>query len=161
VIPEALTSATALYLLCFVACFVSAVTPWLVNAEVIVFSLSAFAGSGLNPLAVALVATAGQMLGKSVMYWTGRGALTLVPTRHRARIERWRERFTRRASAATGIVFVSALSGVPPLYVISILAGSLKVRFATFAIAGTCGRFLHFTCLVYLPRLVAALRGPG
>ena len=58
-------------------------------------------------------------------------------------------------------MLVSALVGVPPLYVISILAGSLKMSFARFLIAGTCGRFVRFTCLVYLPHLFATLKGPG
>jgi membrane protein YqaA with SNARE-associated domain len=158
-IPEGLTSPAALYLWCFALCLVSAVTPWLVSAEVIVFSLCAFAGGRLNPLAVAVAATAGQMLGKSVMYWAGRGALKFVPVRHQAKITRWRDRFNRHGPASLGIVFVSALAGIPPLYVISILAGSFRMRFINFVAAGSCGRFLRFVSIVYLPHLIPGLVG--
>ena len=46
-----------------------------------------------------------------------------------------------------GLVFLSSASGLPPFYVISTLAGALRVSFAAFILVGTAGRFLRFAAV--------------
>lgn len=51
------------------------------------------------------------------------------------------------------LVFISAVFGVPPFYVITILAGVFRLRFGRFVAIGICGRLLHFGALVSIPHL--------
>ena len=62
-----------MFLGCFAYTLVSAIFPW-INAELLVLSLPLMASSPTELLALLLVATAGQMLGKCAVYWSGRGA---------------------------------------------------------------------------------------
>ena len=69
---------------CFGLTVASAVFPW-VNAELIVLSLPAFASSKAGLLVLVLIATAGQMTGKCVLYWTGRKGDNVLAGRRGAR----------------------------------------------------------------------------
>ncbi len=145
-----------MFLFCFAYTLVSAVLPW-INAEALVVSLPLMASSRTELLALILVATAGQMLGKCAVYWSGRGAGSSPPERLEASIERWRGRFARRPSAALGMVFVSSAVGLPPFYVMSLLAGALKLDFVRFLASGTCGRLVRFGVLALCSQSVVAL----
>ena len=56
---------------------------------------------------------------------------------------------------AAPLIGVSALTGLPPFYLVSIAAPALGVRFGTFLAMGLAGRLLRFAVLVALPQLVA------
>lgn len=123
----------------------SAVVPW-VNAEVLLLSMTPFVRSWSDAAVLVVVATAGQITGKVGIYWVGRvagDAARLRPGRGAA-CERWRARMTRRPGSAVSLLFFSATVGVPPFYVLTVLAGVLRVRFVAFLAAGTIGRLLHF-----------------
>jgi membrane protein YqaA with SNARE-associated domain len=67
-----------------------------------------------------------------------------------ARLERWR--LNGRGRVAGGpLVGLSALTGLPPFYLLSIAAPALGVRFRTFLVMGLAGRLLRFGALVLLP----------
>lgn len=138
------------YLSCYGLAVASAVLPWL-NAEVIVLSFAAMARSPFDLAAFALLATAGQVSGKALMYWTGRRAGAIEAARFGAAVTRWRTRFKRHALHPFVWVFVSAVVGLPPLYVITILAGAARLSFGRFLVVTCCGRLIHFSALVLLP----------
>jgi len=124
---------------------VSALVPW-VNAEVLLLSMMPFVRSWGDAAVLVVVATAGQITGKVAIYWLGRvaGDAGVTGARYQPVVERWRERMTRRPGSAVSLLFFSATVGVPPFYVLTALAGALRVRFAAFVAAGTIGRLLHF-----------------
>jgi membrane protein YqaA with SNARE-associated domain len=139
---------------CFALTLLSALVPW-VNAEVIVLSLPAVAASGTELVLLLLVATAGQMSGKCVLYWIARrGGARLSEGRVAAAIARWRVRIERRPSSPVALVLLSSAVGIPPFYVITLMAGALRVGFWPFLAAGTCGRLVRFGALIYVPHLV-------
>ncbi len=143
-------------LTCTALAFVSAVLPW-VNAELLVLSLPAVAASNGELATLVLLATAGQMAGKCIIYWTARRAGTVPSGRMRALLDRWRERAARRPSSPVMVVGLSSVVGIPPFYVMSAVAGALKVNFWSFFAAGTCGRLVRFGALAFLPHLVRAM----
>jgi len=129
------------------------VFPW-VNAEIIVLSLPAFAPSKTALLILILVATAGQMTGKCVLYWTGRkGQRVLARYRTGRILQKWRERLEARPVRAVLFVLLSALTGLPPFYVMSLVAGVVKMNFPTYLAVGTAGRVVRFGALVTIPHL--------
>jgi membrane protein YqaA with SNARE-associated domain len=142
-------------LVCFALTVASAILPWL-NAEIIVLALPAVAHSRWALAVLVVTAVAGQMAGKCVVYWAGLNSVRAASPRMTRALERWRGRMTRRPSSATTIVLLSSLVGFPPFFLITAIAGALKLRFSAFLAAGTAGRLIRFGALVFVPPLVAS-----
>jgi membrane protein YqaA with SNARE-associated domain len=138
---------------CFGLTVASAVFPWIV-VEVIVLALPAVAHSPRALLALLIVATLGQMTGKAIVYWIGRGCWRWSPPRLSERVERWRGRFDR-GSRGAGVVFLSSSVGWPPFFAVAAVAGALKVHFPTFMAAGAAGRLIRFGALIFVPQAIA------
>jgi membrane protein YqaA with SNARE-associated domain len=141
-----------MYATCFGLSIVSALAPW-VNGEVLLLSLSAFARSPLQLTALVFLTSAGQMAGKCILYWAGRGVIPLGSGRIGRAVDSWRNRFAEEPTKQMGLVFISAVSGIPPFYVITILAGAFRLRFPRFIAVGACGRLIHFGMLALAPQL--------
>ncbi|HET7823774.1 MAG TPA: VTT domain-containing protein [Anaeromyxobacter sp.] len=135
----------------FVWCMTSGVMP-IVNAELFLVGVASLTPS--SRLWVLVVsATAGQMIAKSFMYLVGSGVVRLPFGRQgKVDLEAARERVARWRSKDL-LVFVSAASGLPPFYLTSIVAGTLRFPFARFFAFGLAGRVVRFSLLVAVPPL--------
>jgi membrane protein YqaA with SNARE-associated domain len=134
----------------FVYCIASGFIP-VVNAEVFLVAVAATSPRSALP-AVAVLAAAGQMVAKSGVYLGGRGVVRLPIGKRkadlealRARVERWRSKDL--------LVFVSASLGLPPFFAIAILAGTLRLAYPRFLVAGFLGRLVRFGAIVAVPAL--------
>lgn len=145
-----------MYATCFSLSIVSALLPW-VNGEVLMLSYSAFANSPWERAVLALLASSGQIVGKCVLYWAGRGAIPLGSGKVGKIVNSCKDRFERSTLHPMWLVFISALSGIPPFYVITVLAGAFRLKFSHFIAVGTCGRVLHFGALALVPQLFPRL----
>jgi membrane protein YqaA with SNARE-associated domain len=141
-----------MYATCFGLSIVSALLPW-VNGEVLMLSFSAFARSPLQLAFLVLLASAGQMTGKCILYWVGRGAIPIGSGRIGRKMESWRGRFSGSSPKSMWLVFASAVSGIPPFYATTLFAGVLRLRFSKFIAVGAAGRLLHFGILALVPQL--------
>ena len=135
----------------FTASFLSGVLP-LVSIEAYLLGVAALA-PGCPPLLVVAVAALGQMSAKLLLYLGGRGVLR-IPLRGRERVAAAAARLGRSPTSPPLIVFGSAFSGLPPFYVVSVAAGFLRFRVATFLVAGLAGRFLRFGAVILLPHVI-------
>ena len=142
---------------CLMLSFVSAVVPW-VNAEVILLGFAATVGSTSELAVVVVVVTAGQMIGKCLLYEASRRAAAL-PRHADEAASRWQRRLSSVRSAPLTLVFVSSVVGVPPFYLVTLVAGALRIGVGRFVAAGTLGRLVRFGCLVAVPHLLAASAG--
>ena len=131
----------------------SAVMPWL-NAEVIVLSLPAVAPSRTALALLVVIATVGQMTGKCLVYWAGRKGNRVLPGRAGMALEKMKDRFATRPSKAAALVLVSSLVGLPPFFLVTFVAGAVKMNFVTFMTAGLAGRLVRFGALVMVPQLM-------
>lgn len=122
------------------------------NIEVFLLSLATLSPQS-EVLPVALAASLGQMAAKSILYLSGRGLVRLPFRVANDRIAAITGRLARAERGATTLVLASALTGIPPFYVVSVAAGVLRLRFARFFAVGCAGRFLRFALIVALPRL--------
>jgi membrane protein YqaA with SNARE-associated domain len=136
----------------FVYCVGSAVIPVL-HAEAYLIAVSALTSPALSWTLV-VSATAGQMVGKVIMYGAGRGALRLPSERLQRRLAAAAARYQGKRTLGNALIFLSSATGLPPFYVISVAAGTLRVPLATFILFGTAGRFLRFALAVFLPQLI-------
>jgi len=109
---------------------------------------------------LALVVTLGQMVGKLLYFYAGRGSLCLPGLlRHKStpstRWTRWMTRFRdtchRRPRWTAGVLLVSALFSLPPFAATAIAAGVGHVPTPTFLITGFTGRFTRFAILAAAP----------
>jgi membrane protein YqaA with SNARE-associated domain len=142
----------------FVWCMTSGVFP-IVNAEIFLVGVAAVTPSSRLWVLVVL-ATAGQMIAKSFMYLVGRGVFRLPLGKGKLNLEAARERVARWRNKDL-LVFVSAASGLPPFYLTSIAAGTLRFPFARFFGFGLAGRVVRFSLLVAVPPVGRWIVGGG
>ncbi len=141
-----------LYLATFAVCFLTGLLP-VGNTEAYLLSVSAFSLPA-SALPLTLAGALGQMTAKSLVYCSGRGLLRLPFRRYRARIDSVQARLDANRGRAGAFMFVSALAAMPPFYVVSLVAGTLRQRFAHFFAAGLAGTFLRLGAFVLLPQAV-------
>ena len=132
-------------------CFVGGLIP-VFNIEAYMLVLASTTDASRHWVVLTLVATGSHMAAKSLLYASGRGIGAGVSTRHQARIEQVRQRLERWRYGRVGFVFVSALTGFPPFYAVSILAGMLRFGFVRVFCAGFFGRFLRFAAFLLFPQ---------
>jgi membrane protein YqaA with SNARE-associated domain len=125
----------------------------ILNVEAYLLSVSALApGATLAP--VVLAAAAGPMAAKSLLYLSGRGLLRLPMRRAREQVDKLSARIASFRGGSSMLVLVSAVTGIPPFYGVSLAAGALRLRFAAFFAAGSAGRLVRFAVVFLVPRMV-------
>ena len=151
----------------FVGTAVSGVIP-LVNAELLVVAAVAASASatgstssiGSMILLLGVVSAAGQMMTKSLLFGLARWAPSRMPARAQGALERASAKIERHGGASSSLLFVSAATGIPPFYGVSLAAGALHVRFQCFLAAGFAGRAIRFGGLAWAgSRLVGGALG--
>ena len=105
----------------------------------------------LSDWQLAAVGGAGQSVGKIFWYVAGRESLRIRRIRQKmetekwqASYEKWHERIVGRPVLAGTISFGSAVTGFPPLAVIAVLAGTLRMNFTLFMVTVFAGRTIRF-----------------
>jgi membrane protein YqaA with SNARE-associated domain len=152
---DAAAAPLGLYVATYVVCLLSGFVP-IVNTEAYLLSVSAFA-SFRTAVPLTAAAALGQMTSKAVMYLAGRGVLHLPLGRYQDKLAAARAKLDGHRGRTGAFVFASAFSGFPPFYVVSVLAGTLRLHFGGFFAAGASGRFLRFGLCVLLPHGIRAL----
>jgi len=140
----------------FVGCVVGSVVP-VIHTELLIFGISALA-PGAQGVLLVLIATCGTMVGKTILYFAGQGLLKL-PLRKRDRIDRYLEEARQREGIASGVLFAAAATGFPPFYVVTVVAGAIRLSLVRFIIIGFIGRLIRFSIVVYAPHLIRDLAG--
>ena len=104
---------------------------------------------------VAGAAAVGQTAGKVCLYlasdWTMRLPWLrrkMATPKWQASYARWRTRVEERPTQTGLLLFASASLGFPPLYVMAVLAGQLRVRMWLFVSTCLSGRFLRFLVIL-------------
>lgn len=133
------------------AAFVSGFVP-VVNIEAYLVAAAALVPSA-PPLAVVAAAALGQMAAKTLLFLGGRG-LVSVPSRPLERAREVAARLAARGRSAPGLVFTSALTGLPPFYVVSVAAGMGGFGTGPFVLAGFAGRLLRFAAVFAAPAVL-------
>ena len=142
-----------LVLTTLVVSFGSALLPF-VNIEAYLAAVGA-AVDGAALWGIAAAAAVGQTAGKVLLYYAAEWTMNLpwlkkkmAQPKWQASYARWQERINTHPGQTAAILFASASIGFPPLYVIAVLAGQLKVNIWLFVSTCLVGRFLRFLALV-------------
>jgi membrane protein YqaA with SNARE-associated domain len=149
----------ATFLGTFGYCFLSALIPVL-NAEIYLLGASALVPPALAPVLI-VSAALGQMVGKSLLYFAGRGALKLPAGRLRTMVDGVHRKYDQGGAAAPAlgatVVLVSAGTGIPPFYVVTVACGIFRVPFVNFLLLGFVGMLGRFSVVVLAPQLIKSL----
>lgn len=131
----------------------SALVP-LINIELILAGAATQDGFGTS-LGLALAAGTGQTVGKVIWWYAAEKSMEsgfvqkkLEKPSWRARYDDWSGRMHDRPWFAAMIMFVSSAGGIPPLLVMAIVAGSLKMPLWVFVPTVWLGRVLRFWFIV-------------
>ena len=124
--------------------FASGFLPF-VNVEAFVAGAAALSPDA-TLLLVVVPATLGQMAAKALLYLGGRGLVGL-PSALATRARAAASRLAAVPARSAGVVFSSALVGLPPFYVVSVAAGAARVPPSLFLGVGSLGRLLRFAAV--------------
>jgi membrane protein YqaA with SNARE-associated domain len=104
---------------------------------------------------VALAAAVGQTAGKVALYHASGWAMRLPWIKKKMATPKWKESYDRwslrvheRPNQTALLLFASASLGFPPLYVMAVLAGQMKVRLWLFISTCLTGRFIRFLVIL-------------
>ncbi len=101
------------------------------------------------------IAALGHQIAKTLTYYAGTGAFELPRGKTRERIEAAKARVDRWNKRPRLIMFVAAVVGFPPLYVLGFIAPPLmKMRFTTFTAISMIGRILRYGTVVAVAGLL-------
>jgi membrane protein YqaA with SNARE-associated domain len=140
----------ALYAASFGLAFLSGVIPFLVSIELYLLAVAAFTDASA-PAVVCLV-TAGQTTAKIVLYLVGKGALNIRWVKKSA-ASKAADAFAKRPSSGLTVVAASAVIGFPPLYAVSLVAGTLRLPLVAFTLIIFVGRLVRFSAVYLVPGL--------
>ncbi len=139
--------------LTFGVCLVSALFP-LVNAETYLIAL----GVATDPAGlwlIAFTAGLGQTVGKVIWYEVGRRSLTWSVTRRKLSNPKaqqlrkvWHDRLDARPVVSGAVLFLAATVGLPPLFVMAVVAGQLELNRVGFTVIVLIGRTLRFAAVL-------------
>ena len=139
----------------FAVAILSGLVP-VINAEIYLVGVVLAVGGIPEALLLALIVALGQMVAKVFMYQAalratnlGKRSPRLEPKIQKARayVEKWR-------SKPLSITFVSATIGLPPFYLVALVAGMLEVPFRAFFVVGLVGRTLRFATIAVIAAIV-------
>lgn len=149
-----MNSGLALYASGYGASILSALIP-IINAELLLLSLTALVSTRADVFAMAVIVTCGQATGTVILYYlANKSTHWRPPRRMAAAIERWRARFENAPRGVAGLLFASSCGGVPPYSVTTVLAGTLGIDFKRFILIASAGRFIRFTIVAFFPQVV-------
>jgi membrane protein YqaA with SNARE-associated domain len=130
----------------YLFCLVGGVIP-VMNAEVYLASAGAMSDrSMIFPLVLA--GTLGQMTAKTGIFLAGQGLLRLPIARDSERMRIVLAKAQAWRGPVELFVFISAVVGIPPFYIVSLLGGALKLSLVRFIVIGCVGRFIRFFVVV-------------
>jgi membrane protein YqaA with SNARE-associated domain len=134
----------------FVLSLVSGVFP-IVSLEAGLLVL-AVALPAAETLPLAASAATGQILANGLLYATGL-KLPRGSSGTSTRVEALRARLERSETAGQGLLLLSAVVGIPPFCLISVVAGALRMPVGRFLLMGWAGQLVRFAAVLVLPRL--------
>jgi membrane protein YqaA with SNARE-associated domain len=106
---------------------------------------------------ILLLATLGQMVGKTIFYFAAAGILKISIKKPSDKIRAVQEKIARSRYGAGLVIFASAFLGFPPFYWTSVAAGVCRISFPLFLTVGFAGRFLRFGIFVFFPHLIKGI----
>ena len=106
---------------------------------------------------ILIISIISQMAAKVIVYFAGNGAIKLPLRKYEKKIARVKEKFENSKVKPGYFVLISAMTGIPPFYIVTLLSGMMKVHIWDFILFGLLGTSIKFTASLYLPQVIKIL----
>lgn len=147
---DSIEATVGIYLATLIISVLSGLVP-VVNGELYLIGAILVTGDPAVALVLAVIVAVGQMIAKIGLYYVARGATELGrSTRLGDKLERAQLLVERWKHKPLTLLAVSAVTGLPPFYLVSLVAGVVKIRLATFLVLGLAGRVIRFVALALI-----------
>jgi membrane protein YqaA with SNARE-associated domain len=147
---DGIVEAVGIYAATIVVGVLSGLIP-LINGELfLIGSIKLLADDLPGALTVAVLLAIGQMIAKVILYQAACKATGLGTGRFAEKLRRAREKVGKWRNKPLTILFISAVLGLPPFYLVALVAGILEVRFVMFVWLGLLGRTIRFVGLALI-----------
>jgi membrane protein YqaA with SNARE-associated domain len=150
---EQLLGTLGLYGGTLVVCFVSGLVP-LINTELFLVGLGVVAITSPGQIVpIAVLAAIGQVSAHLVLYFAGLGVVGLPRGKTRDKIERARARVAKWQRRPHFVLALAATIGIPPLMLVSVVAGAMKISVRAYCLISLVGRTVRFAAILAIPFL--------
>ena len=147
---DSIEASVGIYLATLIVSVLSGLIP-VVNGELYLIAAIVVADDPAVALVLAVLVAVGQMIAKIGLYYAARGATELGrQTRLGDKLEKARLLVERWRGKPLTLLFVSAVTGLPPFYLVSLVAGVVGIRFPVFLLLGLAGRLIRFIALALI-----------
>lgn len=144
-----------LYAGTYIFCVISGLVP-VVNAELFLILISSTVTNSTF-LPIVLLASFGQMTAKVILFLSGKGILKVSLKKYENKLQETMLKMQKWESKVDVFIFLSAFTGFPPLYLVTIAAGMTQHNFLRFFISGFLGRVLRFGLVMLFPQFFKRL----
>jgi membrane protein YqaA with SNARE-associated domain len=135
------------WLTTFAVCAISGPLP-VIHSELYVISVATISPARWAP-GLILAAVLGQMLGKTLLYLIGKGAIKIRSERFQRLVAKAQAKMEKNPKTGGAILFTSAVLGLPPMYATTLACGAARMNFAWFLTLTGLGRIIHYSMFVY------------
>jgi len=143
---DSLAATFGIYAATLIVGVVSGLVP-IVNGELYLISALLITVDPITGFTLAVLLAIGQMIAKVILYQAARRASNLGHGRFHAKIEKARAKVAGWRDKPLTLTFVSSIVGLPPFYLVTLVAGIVEVRFFTFLWLGLVGRTIRFLAI--------------
>jgi membrane protein YqaA with SNARE-associated domain len=152
-VVDSLLASLGLYGATFAVAVIAGLFP-IVSVELFLVGATAL-GAEVDTLPILIaIAAIGHQIAKTITYYAGAGVFEMPHGKMRARIEAAKARIARWNKRPRLIMFVSAATGLPPLWALGFVAQPLmKMDIVTFTAITAIGRVLRYATLVAIATL--------
>lgn len=133
-------------------CFLTGYIPS-VSTEVILASLGLFIPTKMI-VPLAFMGALTQTVAKTHLYFLSKKFLYFLSFNNRRRLIKLKKQYHSKEKLSAGIIFFSALTGLPPYYLINLLCGIINTGWLMFATLGFTGMFIRFWLCLAFPQVI-------
>lgn len=149
-----LLSLTQQYVFTAITCLLTGYIPS-VSTEIILASLGLIIPLK-HAIPLAAVGALCQTIAKLHLYFLAKKLIPCLKYKSKKKLVRLKIRFKSREKLSSSIIFISALTGLPPYYFINLLCGLLNTGWQLFCLLGFSGMFIRFAICLCFPQLILA-----
>lgn len=150
-----LLESVGIYGTTIILCFISGVLP-ILHVEAFLVTVSALSSQKIV-IPLIIVASTVSILAKSLVYLTARGVLNLPLKKYEEKLEPVRRRIERWRAGTMVLLLISACTGMPPFYLMTILSGTMKYNFIKYFLCGVFGLAVRYALVIEFPQLLKRL----
>lgn len=123
-----------------------------INTEVYLVAVATMTPAQAWP--IILITTLGHLIAKIILYQLGRHGVRPHAHRFQRQMERAEDAMRKHPWGTDAVVAISGLTGFPPFYGVSVMAGVMKIPFLRFLLVATPARLVRFIIVFFAPRLL-------